>query len=177
MNCGRGPGRGASIATRQRSPTAVYTVPPAAGTLCRRGWPAIVRPTLDRHKSNATTHKWAYRAVLYSIRSAPAAGHVHQSSTPWSPHIRESGGINPRSRRVVGASGIEPPTPTMSRWCSTTELRACKARISHQSATPAAETASIRTSMGYAGQDNNTHIRARDSSTTLRRQLARWSVR
>ena len=26
---------------------------------------------------------------------------------------------------LVGASGIEPPTTTMSRWCSTTELRAC----------------------------------------------------
>ena len=25
---------------------------------------------------------------------------------------------------MVGASGIEPPTTTMSRWCSTTELRA-----------------------------------------------------
>jgi hypothetical protein len=25
---------------------------------------------------------------------------------------------------LVGASGIEPPTTTMSRWCSTTELRA-----------------------------------------------------
>ena len=36
----------------------------------------------------------------------------------------------PRHRRacigyLVGASGIEPPTPTMSTWCSTTELRAC----------------------------------------------------
>ena len=28
---------------------------------------------------------------------------------------------------VVGASGIEPPTPTMSTWCSTTELRAYRA--------------------------------------------------
>jgi hypothetical protein len=27
-------------------------------------------------------------------------------------------------RMMVGASGIEPPTTTMSRWCSTTELRA-----------------------------------------------------
>ena len=26
---------------------------------------------------------------------------------------------------MVGASGIEPPTTTMSRWCSTAELRAC----------------------------------------------------
>jgi hypothetical protein len=25
---------------------------------------------------------------------------------------------------MVGTSGIEPPTTTMSRWCSTTELRA-----------------------------------------------------
>jgi RecA-family ATPase len=28
------------------------------------------------------------------------------------------------TRPLVGASGIEPPTTTMSRWCSTTELRA-----------------------------------------------------
>ena len=26
---------------------------------------------------------------------------------------------------VVGTGGIEPPTPTVSRWCSPTELRAC----------------------------------------------------
>ncbi len=25
---------------------------------------------------------------------------------------------------MVGAGGIEPPTPTVSRWCSPTELRA-----------------------------------------------------
>jgi hypothetical protein len=25
---------------------------------------------------------------------------------------------------VVGTGGIEPPTPTVSRWCSPTELRA-----------------------------------------------------
>ena len=30
--------------------------------------------------------------------------------------------------KMVGASGIEPPTTTMSRWCSTTELRACTTR-------------------------------------------------
>ena len=29
-------------------------------------------------------------------------------------------------KRMVGTSGIEPPTTTMSRWCSTTELRAYK---------------------------------------------------
>ena len=29
-----------------------------------------------------------------------------------------------RVKIMVGASGIEPPTTTMSRWCSTTELRA-----------------------------------------------------
>src|SRR5690606_731090 len=28
-------------------------------------------------------------------------------------------------QRMVGASGIEPPTTSMSRKCSTTELRAC----------------------------------------------------
>ncbi len=25
---------------------------------------------------------------------------------------------------LVGAGGLEPPTPTVSRWCSTAELRA-----------------------------------------------------
>src|SRR5258707_52216 len=29
---------------------------------------------------------------------------------------------------MVGAIGIEPTTPTVSRWCSTTELRACSRR-------------------------------------------------
>ena len=27
-------------------------------------------------------------------------------------------------RLLVGAGGLEPPTPTVSRWCSTAELRA-----------------------------------------------------
>lgn len=31
---------------------------------------------------------------------------------------------------MVGTSGIEPPTTTMSRWCSTTELRACNSCVS-----------------------------------------------
>ena len=29
-----------------------------------------------------------------------------------------------KTSEMVGTSGIEPPTTTMSRWCSTTELRA-----------------------------------------------------
>jgi hypothetical protein len=28
------------------------------------------------------------------------------------------------NEEMVGAGGIEPPTPTVSRWCSPTELRA-----------------------------------------------------
>ncbi len=47
---------------------------------------------------------------------------------------------------MVGTSGIEPPTTTMSRWCSTTELRAyhkaAKDSIPHKLA------------QGFLGNDN-----------------------
>jgi hypothetical protein len=39
-------------------------------------------------------------------------------------HFFLSSVLCPLSSEVVGTSGIEPPTTTMSRWCSTTELRA-----------------------------------------------------
>ena len=44
-------------------------------------------------------------------------------------------------RKMVGASGIEPPTTTMSRWCSTTELRACRKAAKDTPTGPLAATA------------------------------------
>ena len=53
------------------------------------------------------------------------------------PHVRVTWG-----RELVGAIGIEPTTPTVSRWCSTTELRACDWRPLYERASAGVKTES-----------------------------------
>ncbi len=62
------------------------------------------------------------------LRAGAAAGREQRGRNDCVEALEGSHGIHDASRReaekMVGAIGFEPTTPTMSRWCSTTELRA-----------------------------------------------------
>src|SRR6185437_6909875 len=69
--------------------------------------------------------RWSTRctpAACTGCASIPSA--LHRFAAACS-----SGHARPRSKFLVGASEIEPPTTTMSRWCSTPELRAYGGQI------------------------------------------------
>ena len=56
-----------------------------------------------------------------SIDVIPAKAGIQPGYNHWIPglppdQVRGSPGMT--FRQLVGASGLEPPTPTMSRWCS-----------------------------------------------------------
>ena len=52
-------------------------------------------------------------------------GGVFDAILTRGPYAKRPGPVNPGFTYVmVGAGGLEPPTPTVSRWCSTAELRA-----------------------------------------------------